>query len=612
MAKKSDAGITAETYSFMQIFGTEFIYRVPVFQRPYVWPKRNVKRLFEDISEISHEDESHFIGSMFVSLKARATHTSPGEFWIIDGQQRTTTIYLMLLTLFLELQAAAKSAKSRKEVEREKELERLCTSVKRRLFYTPDSGGLVPKLFSSLKDSHQMRQILVSTGLKDIQLPPDKGIKEESNLADSHRVLKKCIRDEIAADGEVSIEKSDAFVAKLLDSTKIVFITITDKEDAGVVFNTLNSTAEPLATIDLVRNDIFGRIDDDSQFTNAEALYEARWHPLERRFPSQKVFDDFLFPYVLLYLPQRAKKRLLMPTLKEIWGSVLGDGKEEREWTPEEIIDDLERFAPLYLSFNSSCALAEAKSLAAKLTPTTAQAMWRIRRMGCPVPIYPYLFRLFDKVIHAEGVTDKQLFGCVEVIESLVVRRFFAGIEPTGLHAIFKDLWSKVGADSKLLAEHLWPVANCPSDSAFTYDITNRPIYNSVSDIPLYVMLELERSLSSKGDPVDALLEQDGRLAITIDHVMPQAASLAWRSQVPEFEKLIDTWGNLVPMTLSANAQKGASDWNVARKLITDGSRFHSTRKVASNPAWGAAEIKARSEELTAWALQRWPHGPKR
>ena len=612
MAKKSDAGITAETYSFMQIFGTEFIYRVPVFQRPYVWPKRNVKRLFEDISEITDEDESHFIGSMFVSLKARATHTSPGEFWIIDGQQRTTTIYLMLLTLFLELQSAAKSAKSRKEIEREKELERLCTSVKRRLFYSPDSGGLVPKLFSSLKDSHQMRQILVSTGLKDIQLPPDKGIKEESNLADSHRVLKKCIRDEIAPDGEVSIEKADSFVAKLLDSTKIVFITITDKEDAGVVFNTLNSTAEPLATIDLVRNDIFGRIDDDSQFTNAENLYEVRWHPLERRFPSQKVFDDFLFPYVLLYLPQRAKKRLLMPTLKEIWGSVLGDGKEEREWTPEEIIDDLERFAPLYLSFNSSCSLAEAKSLAAKLTPTTAQAMWRIRRMGCPVPIYPYLFRLFDKVIYNEGVTDEQLFECVEVIESLVVRRFFAGIEPTGLHAIFKDLWTKVGADSKLLAEHLWPVANCPSDSEFTYDIANRPIYNSVSDVPLYVMLEFERSLSSKGDPVEALLEQDGRLAITIDHVMPQAASLAWRSLVPDFEKVIDTWGNLVPMTLSANAQKGASDWEVARKLITDGSRFHSTRKVASNPSWGSAEIKARAEELTSWALQRWPHGPKR
>jgi hypothetical protein len=612
MAKKSDAGITAETYSFMQIFGTEFIYRVPVFQRPYVWPKRNVKRLFEDISDITDENESHFIGSMFVSLKARATHTSPGEFWIIDGQQRTTTIYLMLLTLFLELQSAAKSAKSRKEADREKELERLCASVKRRLFYSPDSGGLVPKLFSSLKDSHQMRQILVSTGLKDILLPPDKGIKEDSNLADSHRVLKKCIRDEIAPDGEVSVEKADAFVAKLLDSTKIVFITITDKEDAGVVFNTLNSTAEPLATIDLVRNDIFGRIDDDSQFTNAESLYESRWHPLERRFPSQKEFNDFLFPYVLLYLPQRAKKRLLMPTLKEIWGSVLGDGRDEREWTPDEIIDDLERYAPLYLAFNSSCALAEAKALAATLSPSAALAMWRIRRMGCPVPIYPYLFRLFDKVIRDEGVTDAQLFECVEVIESLVVRRFFSGIEPTGLHAIFKDLWSKVGADGKKLAEHLWPVANCPSDSAFSYEISNRPIYNSVSDIPLYVMLEFERSLSSKGDPIDGLLEQDGRSAITIDHVMPQAASPAWRAEVPEFDNIIDTWGNLVPMTLSANAQKGASDWAVARKLITDGSRFHSTRKVAANQAWGAAEIKARAQELTVWALQRWPHGPKR
>jgi uncharacterized protein with ParB-like and HNH nuclease domain len=49
MAKKSDVGITAETYSFKDIFDADFIYRVPVFQRPYVWPKRNVKRLFEEI-----------------------------------------------------------------------------------------------------------------------------------------------------------------------------------------------------------------------------------------------------------------------------------------------------------------------------------------------------------------------------------------------------------------------------------------------------------------------------------------------------------------------------------------------------------------------------------
>ena len=615
MANNVDGGISAETSSFMKIFGGAFIYRVPVFQRPYVWAKSSVKRLFDNISEIEYDKnakdagESHFIGSMFVSIKSNPSPNNPGEYWIIDGQQRTTTMYLTLLSLLLEVRAAEK--KFGADDEMKANFKKLVNRINKHLFYQSDSGSLIPKFYTGLKDSHQMFNILKDTETESLEYPPDKGIMADSQLADSQKVLRKCVHDAVTDENDrFSYDLADALIQKLLGQTKIVFITLTEKEDPGVVFNTLNSTAAPLATIDLVRNDIFGRIGDDPQFTRAEQLYETRWSPLEKRFPSQDEFNNFLFPYVLLYRPQRAKKRMLMPTLKDIWSTDMQRGAP-REWTPAEIISDLERFVPFYLAFNDSCAKSEAESLGASLNPLLAEAVWRIRRMGCPTPIYPYLFKLFDAAIRNDGVTEEQLKECVEIIESLVVRRFFSGIEPTGLHAIFKDLWGKHGADAEALRPHLWRVANCPSDITFRAEIHKRPIYRSVSNIPMFVMMEYEKSLSGIGDPLEGLLDQDGRSAVTIDHVMPQKADEAWRVQVPDFEQVLDTWANLAPMSLSANAQKGASAWREAREMIRQGTRFHSTRKIAENPNWGSAEIRARADLLADWALKRWPHGPK-
>ena len=101
----ANAGISAETTSYRTLLGGEFIYRVPIFQRPYVWQRSKVTRLFEDILDVdgSMADEGHFLGSMFVSKKSEATPMSPGEYWVIDGQQRTTTIYLSLLGLLSEI-----------------------------------------------------------------------------------------------------------------------------------------------------------------------------------------------------------------------------------------------------------------------------------------------------------------------------------------------------------------------------------------------------------------------------------------------------------------------------------------------------------------------------
>lgn len=156
-------------------------------------------RLFEDILDVdgSMADEGHFLGSMFVSKKSEATPMSPGEYWVIDGQQRTTTIYLSLLGLLSEICkeiARIRPAKDKKpgdEVEAAfNALSALRNSVSKHLFVKLDQGGLVPKLHTTLKDSRQMRALLSECGVDEIILPPAKGDEGETAITEAYKVAR--------------------------------------------------------------------------------------------------------------------------------------------------------------------------------------------------------------------------------------------------------------------------------------------------------------------------------------------------------------------------------------------------------------------------------------
>ena len=141
--------IVAETKTYLQLFEERAIYRVPIFQRQFVWSKTKVMALFKDVIEVENvvPDEAHFVGSMFVSQRIAGTTDLPAEFWVIDGQQRTTTIYLSLLALFTEVSSEVdKQSKKKVKDEAFSRLTAFQNTVKRYIFVQLDSGVLVPKL----------------------------------------------------------------------------------------------------------------------------------------------------------------------------------------------------------------------------------------------------------------------------------------------------------------------------------------------------------------------------------------------------------------------------------------------------------------------------------
>lgn len=607
--QKNLHGVQAQAHNFTELLTERFVYRVPIFQRPYVWGKEQVKQLFEDISEIDIGDseDCHFIGAMFVTKKSDAAPTVAGAYWVIDGQQRMTTIYLALIALYAKTNEAIKAANTGtdEEVTKNKnsdEYKLLTTNnsaLRRHITIDNDDGTNDPKFWTTLKDSTQLMEVMEQCKIPNITYPSSTEQKKSDTLKDAYTVISLNI-DGYAKERDLSMAHCiDELVKKFLQYTKIVFITITDNEDAGQIFNSLNSTALPLSTIDLVRNEIFARArGDGNTIERSIALHDNKWGPFEKRFTDQEEFDDFLFPYALLFV-KKARKKKLMPTLRQIWKKK----DPESDWTAEEIISHLEEYAGFYLALSSESTI-EINKLCSSANKRYNALLWKARRMKLPSICYPYIIPLLKHSSENE-IQLNEAEDCLKTVESFMVRRFMCGQEPTGLHAVFKGLWSTARSDVNKLKKELTgrKTVLSPDDEMFSKAIRGRSIYRG--SMGLYIVMEYERSLSTEGDPIVDNFEEIN--VVTLDHIIPQSLTEAKEAEIPDVRDLMHTWANIIPMSQRANSEKSARDWQEARRLINSGTRYHSARKVAENEKWGSAEINARIKELQTWALARWP-----
>ncbi len=587
--------IVAETKTYLQLFEERAIYRVPIFQRQFVWSKTKVLALFKDIIEVEDavHDDAHFVGSMFVSQRVAGTTDSPAEFWVIDGQQRTTTIYLSLLALFTEVsfEVGRQSKKREKDDAAFARLAAFQNTVKRYIFVQLDSGVLVPKLTSTCKDSRQVRALFCDCGLPDlslIQLPPDEGDTDETEITQAFKVLRQAVRKSVSVNGAFSRDLANALLNKILQCTRVVLITLTDKEDAGTVFNTLNSTAEPLSSLDLVRNAVFSRVEgEDKDFTRALALYVSEWQPLETRFDDKDQFNDFLFPYALANIPKAQKKRL-MPYLLSSWVKADDASGAKIDFTGLEVIKDLKRYASTYLSLKGR--RLEIDAIAPILGVELHRAMWRFRRMNVSSQVFPYVFKLIDHAVRGTDETRVNAAKCLGVIESFLVRRFFRGLEPTGLHAVFKGLWFDCGDNLERLSFCLKDVKTMefPDDDVFISDLESYEL--SGSSMEIYVLMERERHLGeSQGVQISESFEADNDLGTR------------------RIADASGTWANLVLVLNDEIGQAEDGDWSKLLPLIGRSANFKSTNDVSKLPVvWDKRAADARFADIKEWALGRW------
>ena len=542
------------------VYGTkQFI--IPIFQRDYSWGTKNCLRLWEDIIRVGSDPTAkwHFIGSV-VYISAEESTASISRWLLIDGQQRLSTLTLLLVAL-------------RNQLEKKKAKEDYPTSEEiddHFLINRYGKGEQKTKLTLRRMDHETLLAFI-----ENKQLPKNA----------SEAILKNF---EFFSD---KLEEADlGIVYSGINKLMVVDVHLTrGQDDPQMIFESLNSTGVDLTEADLIRNFVLMRQEEERQ----THLYETFWQPIEVAFgPRYKLdFDKFVRDY--LTMETNPSPPIKSDAIYQCFQSFYRQSQDEND--EEAVLAELKRFANYYLAF----------SLYHEKHEGLLECFVRLRKLV--VVATPVLLRLYDCHERAKTLTIDEFMEAVELLESFVFRRSVCGMQTRNLGQIFASLSQRIKEDKPL---HSLKVAMAqrsknrryPTNSEFREAITTRDVYEMRRCH--YMLDRLENDSKERIDTSE----------FTIEHILPQNPELHpdWR------EMLGDNWredqsiwlhrlGNL---TLTGyNPEYGDLPFKEkkSKKRGFNESPLRLNNYVRKQTVWTTKQIEKRGKVLAKLALSVWP-----
>lgn len=547
--------------------GTQFM--VPIYQRVYSWGEDECGRLWADILHAGRSVrlDSHFTGSIVYVERDQGTRTSTEPDLLIDGQQRVTTIMLLLAALAERLELMPEGEREPVEGFSPRKIRN------RYLVNADEDGDRYYKLVLSKSDREALKAII------DHAPPPD---------ASTSRVLENVeyFRDLLASDGLDLVD-----ICNGLKKLVIVDVSLSrGKDDPQLVFETMNSTGKKLSQADLIRNFVLM----DAPPREQSALYEQYWFPMEKRFADveESRFDEF----VRHYLTYRTRDRTLRKG--EIYESFkeFALGREAAGGTRRELVEDLHLHAGYYAAF----------ALGGEERPLLARAFRDLEQLRATV-VHPFLLQVYADF--ASGVINEdEVLQIVSMTISYIFRRAVCQIPTNTLKGTFAQFGATISATEyveSVAARFLTLTASqrFPRDDDFAADLRTADLYH----FPRTAFLL--RSLENEGrkEPISVA-------EYTIEHIMPQNENLsaAWRQDLGEdwervHEQHLHTLGNL---TLTGYNSEYQDKPFAQKRDMVGGFRESPLRLNAGLGAlevWTEKEMVERGEHLATKAIGIWP-----
>jgi hypothetical protein len=547
-------------------------YAAPVFQRYYVWEEEQLEALLEDIENAS-KDGIQFIGAIVVQdFGKKAGVQSPTEYLMIDGQQRLTTIYLLLSGVAW----CYLSAKRRPD------------ASTLTLMYLASAAGSyrgVPKILPTAQDRKQFYSLLrrdlncIAWNFEDS--PADETSRKTALNEQWERIKHYLEGRFFDAKNRLLLKRLEEFKEKILGYIELVQITLEPRDDANAVFSRLNFDGVRLSTADLVRNDVFSRFKPHQQ-SAAKKFYDEKWAVFEKSFPKNS-FEQYVSIYAQIKFKGNCPKSKAFPMLQESWKSK----------GALAILNELETYTGIYSSLIDFKPIVE-------FDKQVNEQVRRFSYMPKTTVTWPYIVQVLHAFKNSE-TSKKQTLESLHMVESFLVRRAINGLEPTGLHAVFKSLWNRAGADKKSLVDKITTsTIKCPGDSDLYRTIMSENMYKR--QIIKYLLIQREVS-HNKLHGYDNATED-----FSAEHVMPRNYSGQWKTLVTkeEHDALVNLIGNLVPSTTEQNSKVKDGSWEAKKKILA-GSNWKTTQQACLTKRWDKREIQRRSKDFYTWAINEWP-----
>ncbi len=531
---------------------------IPIYQRVYSWEKEQCKQLWDDIIKIGGNDkmDGHFIGSILYVLDS-ITHSN-NALLIIDGQQRLTTITLLLTALRDHLN------------DEDEFLEKFsCQKIQNHYLINSDKDG-DKKFRLILSDSD--KDTLLSLIDKDRRKPSE----PSSKIVENFKLFEEWISK--------NTDKLET-IFKGLEKLMIVYIALKKgKDDPQLIFESMNSKGMELAQTDLIRNYIVMETEIEKQ----EGFYNKYWRAIEEEFKqNKKLFDRFVRHYLTI-------KTREIPNINKVYVA-LKRYQQERGIETEVLLQDLQKYCGYF------CWIVFKKESDKDLN----KALSFLVDLEMDV-IYPLLLELYSD--YSDGVLSKQDFiSIIALIESYICRRKVCGIPSSGLNNLFASFAIHIQKDEyfKSLKAHFGYLTNnqrFSNNDEFKDRFITIDFYNFQKRE--YFLERLENFDRKERVPTHEY---------TKEHIMPQTLTEEWEKDLGEnfkeiHNKYLHTIGNLTLTGYNPEySNKSFQEKQGMEKGFKD-SPLRLNQSLRGLESFGEEEIKKRANDLADLALKIWTY----
>ena len=552
-------------------------YYAPVFQREYVWGRKEWNALAGDITALEGEDQQ-FLGAIVLKSNNRIEgQQSPEQWLVIDGQQRLTTLYLVLVAV------AAVAAKQGDPDTAESIWKTHLAETKKHKKY----DGL-PKFVPTLQDRATFYEILrealpsFESRWNFLRDPADSHSRPSKKLERQWRLIFEWVHKFAVPGGKYSTDRLEDLQSRILHRLQLIWIGLDESDNESDIFDRLNAKGVPLELADLVRNEIFGKF-GASASSEAQKFFQGQWQPFQDQFPAGEL-SSFFPIFAFVKLQTKATKATAFGELQKLWS--------KRQ--PNEILKELREYSDFHRAL---CNYSPIPGIPKELNLVVDC----LSRMPKTNVTWPFLFEVLHAV-RQERLTPAKAEECLRVVESFLVRRALCGYEPTGLHTVFRSLWGKTKGCPKSLRKHIVTrTIECPSDKDIRDELSESAV--DTRRIRWFIFQEWERDVAKQ-------MKGDGSLTppVTIEHVLPKNLTREWVKYVcaEDHRKYVGLIGNLAPLSEKQNKSLRDSPWQEKQRRYKS-SAFLATQQLATFKRWNSKAIQTRTKEMTEWVLRRWP-----
>lgn len=591
----------ADPLSPKSLFQHAVQYRVPMFQRPYVWNEEDqwqplwddVVRLAEQqLGDLDREVTPHFLGAIVLEQEPRSMRDV--ELWsVVDGQQRLTTLQVML-------DAAATVVE---EHGGDQAREMLNAAILNASSYSEVDPDRIYKVWPTTRDQEAFRAAMDDATTVPANLVDKPIVKAHAFFAEKARAW-------VEGRPGTTRDRSLALVIAMLNGLRVVSIYLDSNDNAQVIFESLNHRGTPLLASDLIKNFVFQQA--SRQRINPQRLYDTTWAELDADHWRDEVRQGRLRRpridvFVMYWLVMKLGREIASDRIYTAFRDYARNSGADIATLGKELADD----ARLYRSFD-------------RLPPTSVPGRFSYRvgqalDQAVFTPVFLWLMR------ESNGVPEAQRDKALQTLESYLVRRALLRLTTANYNNLVLDLLAVLNSVdpatagdalaaalvSEPSASRLWP-----DDASVRRELAVQQVYQAQRSSRLRMVLEaLEDELRGR-----ALSEgQECPRNLSIEHVMPQS----WQDQWPlgddssttddERSRRVQRLGNLTLVSGKANSALSNRPWLVeAGEGKSDQLAEHSTLKLnaallrAHPTKWTDDAIDARTGALTERILAIW------